>query len=153
MSERASILMDREEIEQYIPHRPPFLFVDKVLSCDLEKGTIEAERTLHEEEPFFGGHFPEKPIMPGVLIVEALAQVGAIYITKKGVRGLKLLMSVQNFKFRHPVYPGDTMVMRMEEVHLSATAGRCRGEASVQGKKCAEGVMTFSMFKEQKEKG
>ena len=149
MSAETASVMDAKEIKKYIPHRPPFLFVDRVLYFDVEKGVITAERELCKEEFFFQGHFPEKPIMPGVLIVEALAQVGAIYITKKGVQGLKVLIGVQDFKFRKPVYPGDTMKMMVEEVHISALAGRCRGEVFVEGRKCAEGVMTFSIFKEE----
>ncbi|MCH9811370.1 3-hydroxyacyl-ACP dehydratase FabZ [bacterium] len=151
MSTFTKIKMDQEEIQKYIPHRAPFLFVDRVLDLDTVNGTIVAEKTLDPEESFFQGHFPEKPIMPGVLIIESLAQVGAIYITKKGVSGLKVLMGVQSFKFRRPVYPGDTMVMKMEEVHISAMAGKCRGEVHVNSRKCAEGLMTFSIFKEEKE--
>ena len=141
--------MDLEEIKQLIPHRDPFLFVDKVIACDLEKGTISALKTVSIKEPFFAGHFPEKPIMPGVLIIEALAQVGAIYISKKGMKGLKVLLSVGSFKFRQPVFPGDTLLLSMEVIHFSRVGGRCMGVASVNGKKCAEGQMTFSIFKEK----
>ncbi|MCH9616981.1 MAG: 3-hydroxyacyl-[acyl-carrier-protein] dehydratase FabZ [Chlamydiia bacterium] len=141
--------MDLEEIKSLIPHREPFLFVDRVLSCDLDRGTLTAVKTVGAEEPFFAGHFPGQPIMPGVLIIEALAQAGAIYISKKGMAGLKVLLSVSDFKFRSPVYPGDTILLSLEVVHVSAVGGKCKGVASVNGRKCAEGKMTYSIFKEK----
>jgi 3-hydroxyacyl-[acyl-carrier-protein] dehydratase len=152
LTKKMSTKMNIDQIKALIPHREPFLFVDEVLSCDLELGTITALKTVGAEEPFFAGHFPGQPIMPGVLIVEALAQAGAIYISKKGMVGLKVLLSVSDFKFRRPVYPGDTILLSMEVIHFSAVGGKCKGVASVNGRKCAEGKMTFSIFKE-KEKG
>lgn len=149
LTEETSTKMDIDQIKALIPHRDPFLFVDKVLSCDLELGTITAVKTVTGKEAFFAGHFPGQPIMPGVLIIEALAQAGAIYISKKGTPGLKVLLSVGEFKFRRPVYPGDTILLSMEVIHFSAIGGKCKGVASVNGRKCAEGKMTFSIFKEQ----
>jgi 3-hydroxyacyl-[acyl-carrier-protein] dehydratase len=143
--------MDINEIMERIPHRHPFLFVDKVRSFNETEGWIVAEKTVSIEEPFFAGHFPDKPIMPGVLIIEALAQVGAILISLRGMEGLKVLVGVSNFKFRRPVYPGDTLILELETTHISSVGGRSKGVASVNGKKCAEGEMIFSVFKEKKE--
>lgn len=149
---KESTAMDITEIMKLIPHRYPFLLVDKVLSIDFETNTIIGQKAVTINEPFFNGHFPEKPIMPGVLIIEALAQLGGIYISKKGIGDLKVLVSVKDFKFRSPVYPGDMLTLSTEVTHVSSVGGRCKGIASVGDRKCAEGLMTFSIFKE-KEKG
>jgi 3-hydroxyacyl-[acyl-carrier-protein] dehydratase len=141
--------MDLDEIKRRIPHRDPFLFVDRVESYDMETRKMVAYKTLSPDEPFFAGHFPGEPMMPGVLMVEALAQVGAIFISLKDYDGLKVLVAIKNFKFRRPVYPGDTMKLSLEVKHASVVGGKCQGVVEVDGKKCAEGEMTFSIFKEK----
>jgi 3-hydroxyacyl-[acyl-carrier-protein] dehydratase len=140
-------LMDVKEIQKRIPHRYPFLFVDKVLSIDLLKGTISAIKVVSINEPFFQGHFPNLSIMPGVLIIEALAQASAIYVAETGMKGMKVLASVKSFKFRRPVSPGDTLHLEVKVLHLSVLGGKCEGVASVDGKICAEGQLTFSVVK------
>lgn len=137
-----------EEIKKRIPHRYPFLFVDKVISIDKEAGIIQGIKSVSINEPFFGGHFPDKPIMPGVLIVEALAQLGAILISEDR-KGLKVLANISNFKFRRPVFPGDVLQLHLQTTHVSAIGGRCSASASVNGEVCAEGQMTFSIMKDQ----
>ena len=141
--------LDIVEIKKRIPHRYPFLFVDKVLSVDLDEGVIIAVKSVTTNEPFFQGHFPDLPIMPGVLIAEALAQVAAIFVYEKGVRGLKLLTGINNFKFRRPVVPGDTLLLKLDMQHVSALGGKCKAVASVDGKVCAEGQLAFTLIKEK----
>ncbi len=141
--------MDLEEIKRRIPHREPFLFVDYVESFNIETRQMIAYKTLSGDEPFFKGHFPKEPMMPGVLMVEALAQVGAIFISLKEYEGLKVLVAIKNFKFRNPVYPGDTMKLTLDVTHASVVGGKCKGVVEVDGKKCAEGEMTFSIIKEK----
>lgn len=141
-----------EEIMNVIPHTFPFLLVDRVLSIDFEAKRIKAIKNVSINEPFFQGHFPGKPIMPGVLLIEALAQVGAIYISQTGIEGLKVLVGVKNFKFRRPVTPGDQLHLNLEVTHFSKIGGRSKGEICVDGKVCAEGEMTFSVIKEKDSK-
>lgn len=142
------IIMGIEEIKKRIPHRYPFLFVDKVVYIDENKGLIRGSKAVSINEPFFLGHFPEKPIMPGVLIVEALAQLGAILISEKGFHGWKVLGNIQNFKFRRPVGPGDLLELELQTTHVSSRGGRSRSVATVDGMICAEGEMMFSIIKE-----
>ena len=145
----SKIGMDLEEIKRRIPHREPFLFVDYVESFDIETKQMIAYKTLSKEESFFKGHFPAEPMMPGVLMVEALAQVGAIFISLKEYDGLKVLVGIKNFKFRNPIYPGDTMKLTLNVTHASVVGGKCKGVVEVNNKKCAEGEMTFSIIKEK----
>lgn len=142
-------LLDVKEIQKRIPHRYPFLFVDKVLAIDAAAGTISAIKSVSINEPFFQGHFPEHPIMPGVLIIESLAQVAAIYVAEIGMKGLKVLASVKGFKFRRPVSPGDTLSLEVKVLHLSSLGGKCEAKASVDGKVCAEGQLTFTIVKDK----
>lgn len=126
--------MNVTEIMQYLPHRYPFLLIDRVLDIDLEGQKITAMKNVTFNEPFFQGHFPGHPIMPGVMIVEAMAQVG-------GILGLKLLqheghstdncliyfMTVDKTKFRVPVVPGDTLTFK---IHMTRRKGAiCQLEA------------------------
>ncbi len=144
--------MKASEIMKHIPHRYPFLLIDKIINVDETEGTLEAIKNVTINEPFFQGHFPEEPIMPGVLIVEALAQAAAVGISLRNIEGLKVLVSIKNFKFRYPVRPGDTLKLSVKLLHLSTFGGRCKAVAKVDDKICAEGEMTFSIFKKTKEK-
>jgi 3-hydroxyacyl-[acyl-carrier-protein] dehydratase len=119
---------------QYIPHRPPFLFVDRVLA---ENGdTIKTEKKIDPKEPFFEGHYPGKPIMPGVLIFEAIFQAGAIMMGKRIANEgrIPVLTRVNNIKLKHAVYPGDTLQIEVTLKDLVSTAAYMRGKASVNGK-------------------
>src|ERR1700722_13219860 len=92
--------IDVKEIVKILPHRYPFLLVDKIIEIDLEKGYIVGQKNLTINESFFQGHFPDAPIMPGVLILEALAQAGSVLVHLKGARGkVAVLLNVRNAKF------------------------------------------------------
>ena len=136
--------MDIKQIMETIPHRPPFLLVDKVLEVDPGK-RITAIKNVTMNEPFFPGHFPQEPVMPGVLIVEALAQAGAIaLLTLEEFRGkIPFFGAVDNCKFRAKVVPGDVLLLDVEIIKLKKQAGIGKGIAMVNGKKVAEAQLTF----------
>lgn len=96
---------------EVIPHRPPFLFLDRVLVCSPQR--IVAERTFHADESFFQGHFPGAPIVPGVILLEGLAQAMAYGVLLRGAGGKVLLTGLDRARFRHPVLPGDTVTFEV----------------------------------------
>ncbi len=113
-----------------LPHRYPFLLIDKVIELDLEGNTIIAKKNMTYNEAFFQGHFPGAPIMPGVLVVEALAQAGGILAYQKGYQDqIAVLLTINNVKFREAVYPGDTLYLKVHGAHFSRKAAKVRGEA------------------------
>lgn len=134
-------MLEAEEIKQILPHRYPFLFVDRVLELEKNK-RIVGIKNVSINEPFFVGHFPGRPVMPGVLIVEALAQAGGIlYIVSMGNKGEALIyfMGVDRFKFRHQVLPGDQLRLELTVMHRHSRGWKLRGEAYVGDKLVAEG--------------
>lgn len=143
--------MDIRKIVKILPHRYPFLLVDRVVELDLEKGVITGTKNLTINEAFFQGHFPEAPLMPGVLILEALAQTGGILVHLRDNREkVAILLGVQDAKFRRPVRPGDVLVLRAEIVHLSTKGGKVSAKAFVNGIVVAEAAMSFALVgKEQ----
>jgi 3-hydroxyacyl-[acyl-carrier-protein] dehydratase len=127
-----------------IPHRPPFLFVDELV--EVEPGVSATGRwRLTGDEAFFAGHFPGRPTLPGVLMVEALAQVGAIAVLQdpRFAGKLPLFGGIDSVRFRRQVVPGDTLELRMEMGRLSARAGRGHGIATVSGEKACEADLLF----------
>jgi 3-hydroxyacyl-[acyl-carrier-protein] dehydratase len=111
------------EILRRIPHRPPFLFVDEIVS-ETPDGLV-ARRTWSGDEDFYKGHYPGSPITPGVLLCEAVFQTGALYLSRslmeKGApEGVPLLVKISNVRFRHPVYPGDTVTIEVTKKDLMA---------------------------------
>ena len=121
-----------KEITAILPHRYPFLLIDRIVALDLEKSTITGVKSVTINELFFQGHFPEAPIMPGVLILEALAQTGGFLIYKKGFHNkTAVLLSIKQGKFRRPVYPGDQLYLHVEGLYLGAKGGKVRGRAVV----------------------
>jgi 3-hydroxyacyl-[acyl-carrier-protein] dehydratase len=136
--------LDIKQILSILPHRYPFLLVDKVLEIDLEKGSILAQKNVTINETFFQGHFPQTPIMPGVLILEALAQTGGILVHLKGSdHKTAILLNVNQAKFRHPVKPGDVLLLRGQGLHFSHKGGRVRTEALVNDKIVTEAEIGF----------
>ena len=123
-----------QDFLQYIPHRPPFLFVDKV--TEEFDNTIIAEKTIDPNEPFFQGHYPDRPIMPGVLIFESIFQTGAIMMGKRIANEGKIpvLTRVNNVKLKHAVNPGDTLKIEVTLKDLVSSAAYMTGKASVNGK-------------------
>ena len=133
--------MDIHQILQYLPHRFPFLLVDRVLAC--EPGVrIHALKNVSINEPFFQGHFPDYPVMPGVLIVEAMAQTGAVLMSKTldvDPRGKTILFaSVDNCRFRHPVRPGDLLKLNVRVARARGGLFKFEGRAMVDDKVAAE---------------
>jgi 3-hydroxyacyl-[acyl-carrier-protein] dehydratase len=137
---------DIREIKKWLPHRYPFLLVDRVVSVDPGKH-IHAYKNVTGNEPFFDGHFPEFPVMPGVLQLEALAQAGALLVVASmeadsGSQKLPFLMSMEKVKFRRPVVPGDRLDLEAEIILLKSRVGKIKATASVDGKKAAEAIIS-----------
>jgi len=136
--------LDIKQIISILPHRYPFLLVDRVLELDLEKGYVLAQKNVTINEAFFQGHFPEVPIMPGVLILEALAQAGGILVHLKSPGDkIAILLSVNQAKFRLPVRPGDVLHLQGQGLHFSGKGGRIKAEALVNDKVAAEAEIGF----------
>lgn len=132
LSKRPVPLLGIKEISRILPHRYPFLLVDKVLELDPENSRITAIKCLTINEAFFQGHFPEAPIMPGVLILEALAQAGGILIREKGYKEqTAVLLSINNAKFRRPVSPGDTLYLKVQGLHFGSKGGKVEAKAFI----------------------
>ena len=132
------------QIQEIIPHRYPFLLVDRIV--ELEDGARAVGiKAVTIGEPFFAGHFPHYPVMPGVLIAEALAQVGAVAVMRSltGDKRIPFLAGLDNFRFRKQVSPGDLLRLEVTLSHLRRMAGRGHGVATVDGEMVAEGDLTF----------
>jgi len=124
--------LDIKQIMAILPHRYPFLMVDRVVHLDLEKNIIIGQKNLTMNELFFQGHFPGMPIMPGVLIIEALAQTGGILAHEKGFKDkIAVFLNANNVKFRKPVHPGDVLYLHVEGIHFGKMAAKIKAEARV----------------------
>lgn len=126
--------LNTEEIQRILPHRYPFLLVDRILSMELGK-RIVGVKNVSINEPFFQGHFPGRPIMPGVLIIEALAQVGGILALLSTPENLGnpsvFLLGIDNVRFRKPVVPGDQLIMELETLRSGKKFWKLQGKALV----------------------
>ena len=133
------------EIRALIPHRYPFLLVDRIE--ELEPGARAVGiKNVTQNEPFFQGHFPDYPVMPGVLIVEAMAQVGAVsvMVNEEYRDKLALFAGIDNVRFRRQVVPGDVLRMEVEIERLKGRIGRGKGRATVDGEKACEADLMFA---------
>ena len=137
-------MMDINEIMKIIPHRYPFLLVDRIDEV-VEGERVVATKNVTMNEPFFQGHLPQMPVMPGVLIIEAMAQAGAVAVLAKDeFKGkIAFLAAVDKAKFRRNVVPGDTLRLEVELLKLKKNAGVAKGVAYVGDKKAAEAEITF----------
>lgn len=137
-------MLNREEIKDIIPHREPFLLVDEI--TELEPGVRAVGKyTLTGEESFLKGHFPGKPIMPGVLIVEAMAQTGGIVVlTLPEFKGkIPLFGGIKKARFKKPVLPGDTLDIEVTIDRIIKNAGMGKGKVTVNGELACTGEITF----------
>ena len=143
---KGKAILDANQIREILPHRYPFLLVDRVIELDIEANRIVTTKCVTINEEFFQGHFPETPIMPGVLILEALAQTGGILIYQKGfVEKTAVLLSINQAKFRRPALPGDVLVMEVYGVHLSSKGGKVQARAMIDGELAAEATIGFAL--------
>lgn len=131
--------MDITAIKKILPHREPFLFIDEVLEQG-EKRTV-AQRVVRADEFFFAGHFPDEPIFPGVLIMESIAQTGAVMLMHRYKDSLPLFMGIDKARFRRIVRPGDTLVLEVEIVHDRGRIVKLHGTATVEGELACEATI------------
>lgn len=132
------------EIQLTIPHRYPFLLVDRIIELEPGRRAVGI-KAVSIDEPFFAGHFPDYPVMPGVLIAEALAQVGAVAVLRSRPADgqIPFLAGLDSFRFRRQVTPGDVLRLEVTLSKLGRRAGRGHGVATVDGETAAEGDITF----------
>ena len=148
----SSPLMDIQQIMDYLPHRYPFLLIDKIIELNPGKDIVGIKNVTYNE-PFFGGHFPNFPVMPGVLIIEAMAQVAGIFgLEASGLKagnadsGTKIFfMSIDKARFRKPVRPGDTLLMTMKLLNHRRNIWKFSGRAEVDGVLVCEAEMMASI--------
>ncbi len=136
-------MLDINEIKKIIPHRYPFLLVDKIIECD-DDSRIVGIKAVTMNEPFFQGHFPDYPVMPGVLIVEAMAQVAcilAIRILKKEGSASVFFTGIDGVKFRKPVVPGDVLRLELTKIKQRGELFRFEGKALVEDKVVTQGTI------------
>ena len=139
-------VLGREEIEAILPHRPPFLLIDEVV--ELEPGErVVARKTVRPDEWYLSGHFPGRPVMPGVLIVEAMAQTGAVAVlSQEENRGrLALFAGIDDVRFKRIVEPGDELELECTLEAVRGPIGKGKATAHVDGELAARGTLTFAV--------
>jgi len=141
-----SQVLNIQDILQAIPHRYPILLVDRVTILESGSKAI-GHKCVSANEPFFQGHFPGRPIMPGVLIVESMAQTACtMFLSKPELKNkLAFFMSIDGVKFRKPVIPGDILELHIEVLRSGSRAGKVKGEAKVSQEVVAEATFTFAL--------
>lgn len=139
-------MLDINEIKEIIPHRYPFLLVDRIIEIEEGKRAVGHKNVTANEE-FFNGHFPDYPVMPGVLIVEALAQVGAVAMLKKEENKgrLAFFAGIDNCRFKRQVKPGDQLQLEVEITRLRGSLGKGKGIAKVDGELVCETEIMFAL--------
>ncbi|MCM8791175.1 MAG: 3-hydroxyacyl-ACP dehydratase FabZ [Candidatus Omnitrophica bacterium] len=144
--------LDVTTIQKIIPHRYPFLLVDKIV--EINEKRVVGIKNVTINEPFFQGHFPGHPIMPGVLILEAMAQTGgcAALTMAENIGKLAYFLSINNAKFRKPVVPGDVLRLEVDIGRSKMGIMQCHGVAKVEGEVAAEADMMFAFVKPEESK-
>lgn len=145
-------IIDIQEIMDLLPHRYPFLLIDKIVDIVGDESATGI-KCVSVSEPFFQGHFPDQPIMPGVLIIEAMAQTAAAIVVRQlpetdGQRGV-YFMTIDNARFRRPVGPGDTLHLRVKKIRQRGKVWKFSGEAMVDGQLAAEASYTAMIVEDQ----
>lgn len=134
------------DILSYLPHRYPFLLVDRILDLDTATGKVVGLKNVTINEPFFQGHFPGFPTMPGVLILEAMAQVGAVgLLSQEKTKKILFLAGVDKARFREPVQPGDQLIITVEFLNKRENFGKVKCVAAVGEKKVAECEILYAL--------
>lgn len=143
-------IFNAKDIEKILPHRYPFLLVDRILEINLEENEILGLKNVTVNEPFFQGHFPGVPIMPGVLILEALAQTGGVLVHQKGYdKKIAVLLNVANAKFRKPVLPGDALLLHVKGIHVSGNGGKIQAKAMIGQVLAVEAELSFALINKE----
>lgn len=139
-------MLDIQQIKEIIPHRYPFLLVDQILEIEEGKRAVGL-KNVTVNEPFFQGHFPDYPVMPGVLIVEALAQVGAaaMLIKEENKGKIGLFAGIDNCRFKRQVKPGDQLRLEVEIIRIKGPIGKGKAVATVNGELACEAEITFAI--------
>jgi len=146
------MILDINDIQKILPHRPPFLLIDRIIEMETGK-RIVGIKNVTINEPFFVGHFPNYPVMPGVLIIEAMAQTGGVLALRDEAIGsdkLVLFAAIEEAKFRRPVVPGDQLRLELEVLQRHTTFARMKGKAHVDGKLVAEAVLICKIAEKAK---
>jgi beta-hydroxyacyl-ACP dehydratase FabZ len=145
------VIVNTVEIMDFLPHRYPFLLLDRIVEYE-EGKRIVGLKNVTINEPFFQGHFPGVPVMPGVLIVEAMAQAGGVLVFKalpEREKKLVFLMGIEGARFRKPVQPGDQLRLELEVIRVKARVGKLAGKAYVDGALVAEAEILFSLVEKE----
>lgn len=146
-------ILDTETIKKFIPHRYPFLLIDKILEMH-EGESILALKNVTINENFFNGHFPEKPVMPGVLIIEAMAQASSVLVASSANTPIKgkviYFMSIEKAHFRKPVVPGDTIHIHVKQIQSRHNVWKMQGEAKVDDIKVADAIFSAMLADKNK---
>ena len=143
MAGETSVILDAQQIQAIIPHRYPFLLVDRIVELEVGQRAVGI-KNVTVNEPFFQGHFPNYPVMPGVLIIESMAQVGGMLmmdVIENIEDKVMYFMSLDNVKWRRPVTPGDQLRIEVEVLQLRKHASKMKGSAFVDGQLVAEAEM------------
>ena len=136
-------MLDILEIMKKIPHRYPFLLVDRILEMDRENQTIKGKKNVTMNEEFFNGHFPGHPVMPGVLVIEGMAQCLGVLVMESALGKVPYFAAIENTKFRNPVKPGDTLIYDVKVDTIKRNFVNASGKTYVDDTVVAEASFTF----------